>query len=75
MRKELVEELYSKKEKIKQMGGKERIKKQHEQGKLTARERIELLLDPGSFVEVNPFVEKRNTDFGSIRWTCLLMEW
>ncbi|WP_048086912.1 carboxyl transferase domain-containing protein [Ferroglobus placidus] len=46
------------------MGGDERIKKQHEQGKLTARERIELLLDPGSFVEINPFVEKRNTDFG-----------
>ena len=46
------------------MGGDERIKRQHDQGKLTARERIELLLDPGSFVEVNPFVEKRNTDFG-----------
>lgn len=46
------------------MGGDERIKRQHDQGKLTARERIDLLLDPGSFVEVNPFVEKRNTDFG-----------
>jgi methylmalonyl-CoA decarboxylase alpha subunit len=64
LKKELLEDLYAKKEKIKQMGGDERIKKQHDQGKLTARERIELLLDPGSFVEVNPFVEKRNTDFG-----------
>ena len=64
MRKELLEDLYTRKEKVKQMGGDERIKKQHDQGKLTARERIELLLDPGSFVEVNPFVEKRNTDFG-----------
>lgn len=64
MKKELLEDLYTRREKIKQMGGDERIKKQHDQGKLTARERIELLLDPGSFVEVNPFVEKRNTDFG-----------
>ncbi len=64
MRKELLDDLYTRKEKIRQMGGDERIKKQHDQGKLTARERIELLLDPGSFVEVNPFVEKRNTDFG-----------
>ncbi len=64
LRKELLEDLYKRKEKIKQMGGPERIKKQKDQGKLTARERIELLLDPGSFVEINPFVEKRNTDFG-----------
>ncbi|WP_456368667.1 carboxyl transferase domain-containing protein [Geoglobus sp.] len=64
LRKELLDELYRRKEKIKQMGGGERIKKQHDAGKLTARERIELLLDPGSFVEINPFVEKRNTDFG-----------
>ncbi len=64
MRKELLEDLYKRMELIEKMGGDERIKKQHEAGKLTARERIELLLDPGSFVELNPFVEKRNTDFG-----------
>lgn len=64
MKKELIDEIYAKKEKIKQMGGDKRIQKQHDQGKLTARERIDLLLDPGSFVEVNPFVEKRNIDFG-----------
>ncbi|MEM0203452.1 MAG: carboxyl transferase domain-containing protein [Archaeoglobaceae archaeon] len=61
---EALKELYAKKDKILKMGGDERIQKQHEQGKLTARERIELLLDPGSFVEINQFVEKRNTDFG-----------
>ncbi len=45
-------------------GGEERIKKQHEGGKLTARERIDLLLDPGSFVEFDRFVTHRSTDFG-----------
>ncbi len=64
MKKSLLDQLYEKKEKIKQMGGEERIKKHHAQGKLTARERLEILLDPGSFVEINSFVEKRNTDFG-----------
>lgn len=64
MRKELIEEVYEKKDKIKKMGGDERIERQHKAGKLTARERIELLLDRGSFTEVNPFIEKRNTDFG-----------
>lgn len=45
-------------------GGEARIQKQHEAGKLTARERIELLLDPGSFVELDKFVTHRCTDFG-----------
>src|SRR5581483_5268440 len=45
-------------------GGEARIKKQHEGGKLTARERIDLLLDPGSFVEIGRFVTHRCTDFG-----------
>ncbi len=45
-------------------GGAERIKKQHEGGKLTARERIDLLLDPGSFVELGRFVTHRCVDFG-----------
>jgi propionyl-CoA carboxylase beta chain len=45
-------------------GGEERIKKQHEGGKLTARERIDLLLDPGSFIEIGRFVTHRCTDFG-----------
>ncbi|MFN7133658.1 MAG: carboxyl transferase domain-containing protein, partial [Myxococcales bacterium] len=45
-------------------GGQDRIEKQHEAGKLTARERIDLLLDPGSFTEVDKFVTHRCTDFG-----------
>jgi propionyl-CoA carboxylase beta chain len=45
-------------------GGQDRIKKQHEGGKLTARERIDLLIDPGSFVELDRFVTHRCTDFG-----------
>jgi propionyl-CoA carboxylase beta chain len=45
-------------------GGAARIDKQHAQGKLTARERIELLLDPGSFVEIGRFVSHRATEFG-----------
>lgn len=44
-------------------GGKLKIDKQHEQGKLTARERIDMLLDKGSFVEVDGFVESRIDDF------------
>jgi acetyl-CoA carboxylase carboxyltransferase component len=41
-------------------GGLERIERQHAMGKLTARERLELLLDPGSFVEVDAFVTNRS---------------
>ena len=45
-------------------GGQNRLDKQHEKGKLTARERIELLLDEGSFREYDMFVRHRCTDFG-----------
>ncbi|WNG23985.1 acyl-CoA carboxylase subunit beta [Cystobacter fuscus] len=45
-------------------GGADRIAKQHEAGKLTARERIDLLLDPGSFTEMDKFVTHRSSDFG-----------
>jgi propionyl-CoA carboxylase beta chain len=45
-------------------GGEARIAAQHKRGKLTARERIELLLDKGSFEEFDMFVEHRSTDFG-----------
>ncbi|KAK2182978.1 hypothetical protein NP493_329g02011 [Ridgeia piscesae] len=45
-------------------GGKKRIDKQHEKGKLTARERIHLLCDPGTFVEYDAFVEHDCVDFG-----------
>ncbi len=56
--------LQNKKEKIKLGGGEENIAKQHEKGKLTARERLNLLFDPGSFVEIGSFVKHRCTDFG-----------
>ncbi len=45
-------------------GGAERIDRQHERGKLTARERLDLLLDPGSFVELDAFVVHRAEEFG-----------
>ncbi len=45
-------------------GGAVRIERQHTWGKLTARERLDLLLDPGSFVELDAFVTHRSTDFG-----------
>jgi len=49
---------------IKAGGGKERIQKQHDSGKLTARERIDLLFDPGTFHELDLFVQHRCTSFG-----------
>ena len=45
-------------------GGKLRIQKQHDKGKLTARERLELLLDKDSFMELDMFVRHRSHDFG-----------
>ena len=50
--------------KAQEAGGKARIAKHHEAGKLTARERIEALLDEGSFVELDKFVTHRCADFG-----------
>ncbi|ESU30498.1 methylmalonyl-CoA carboxyltransferase [Bacillus sp. 17376] len=61
---EKINELYDRRREIELGGGDERIERQHEKGKLTARERIELLVDPGSFVELNPFIQHRSTDFG-----------
>lgn len=61
---EKINELYDLRREIELGGGDERIAKQHEKGKLTARERIELLVDQGTFVELNPFIEHRCTDFG-----------
>jgi len=45
-------------------GGERRIEAQHAKGKLTARERLDLLLDPGTFVEIDQFVTHRSTSFG-----------
>jgi propionyl-CoA carboxylase beta chain len=59
-----MQELAALNEKAEQGGGEARIAKQHKQGKLTARERIEALLDPGSFVEMDKFKTHRCSDFG-----------
>ena len=45
-------------------GGEERIRRQHKTGKKTARERLDLLLDPGSFMEIDKFVVHQTQDFG-----------
>jgi propionyl-CoA carboxylase beta chain len=62
--KENLEELARRNREADLGGGEERIRRQHEAGKLTARERIDLLLDPGTFVEVDKFKTHRCTDFG-----------
>jgi len=62
--KDKIDKLSKLKEEATLGGGEERIKDQHEKGKLTARERIELLVDEGSFNEVDMFVKHRATDFG-----------
>src|SRR5437879_13791604 len=61
---ERIEELRRRKALAKEGGGKDRIEAQHAKGKLTARERVGLLLDPGTFVETDAVVEHRTTDFG-----------
>jgi propionyl-CoA carboxylase beta chain len=61
--KEVVEELKEKRKAAALGGGQERIDAQHNRGKLTARERLEILLDKGSFEEWDAFVEHRCTDF------------
>jgi propionyl-CoA carboxylase beta chain len=60
---ENLHELTRRNEEALQGGGPARIQRHHDQGKLTARERIELLLDPGSFVELDRFKTHRCTDF------------
>ena len=59
-----IQELLSKREEAKLGGGQKRIDSQHKKGKFTARERIELLLDEGSFEEFDMFVTHRSHDFG-----------
>ncbi len=59
-----IKELLDKRELAKAGGGKKRVEAQHKKGKLTARERIDLLLDEGSFEEFDMFVTHRCTDFG-----------
>ncbi|MCC7268868.1 MAG: acyl-CoA carboxylase subunit beta [Caulobacteraceae bacterium] len=62
--KDILEELDRRRDMAKAGGGPARVEAQHKRGKLTARERIDLLLDEGSFEEFDMFVEHRVTDFG-----------
>src|ERR1700723_4037728 len=62
--KHIISELEERRNRARLGGGEARIKAQHAKGKLTARERIELLLDHGSFEEFDMFVEHRCADFG-----------
>ncbi|PCJ59929.1 MAG: methylmalonyl-CoA carboxyltransferase [Rhodospirillaceae bacterium] len=62
--KDILEELERKRVAARAGGGEKRVAAQHRKGKLTARERIELLLDPNSFEEYDMFVEHRCNDFG-----------
>ncbi len=62
--KDKVDQLHRLRQKAALGGGEKRIERQHSHGKLTARERLELLLDPGSFQELGMFVTHRSTDFG-----------
>lgn len=59
-----INELYDKRRQVELGGGDERIEKQYEKGKLTARDRIGILLDKDTFVELNPFIESRSTEMG-----------
>ncbi|MCP4568080.1 MAG: methylmalonyl-CoA carboxyltransferase, partial [FCB group bacterium] len=59
-----LKELEARREKARLGGGQKRIDAQHEKGKLTARERLELFLDKGSFEEFDMFVAHRSSDFG-----------
>jgi methylmalonyl-CoA carboxyltransferase large subunit len=61
---DLVGDLRQTKERLRQGGGPERLAKQKEQGKLTARERIDTLVDPGTFEEIGLFAQHRQTNFG-----------
>ncbi len=65
----IIRQLEEKRERARLGGGEGRIKAQHKKGKLTARERIEMLLDPGSFEEWDMFVEHGCTDFGMAEQT------
>ncbi len=58
-----LKELRTKKDKLKMGGGKDKLKAQHDKGKLSARERLDILLDKGSFVEINGLMKHRAVDF------------
>jgi len=62
--KDILDRLEKKRAQARAGGGDKRVEAQHQRGKLTARERVELLLDKGSFEEFDMFVEHRSAEFG-----------
>ncbi|MDP8267528.1 MAG: carboxyl transferase domain-containing protein, partial [Candidatus Tenebribacter davisii] len=64
MEQEKISILHEKREQAKLGGGEKRIEAQHAKGKMTARERIAILVDEDSFEEFDMFIEHRCTDFG-----------
>lgn len=62
--KKYAEELIAKRQQAFNGGGEKRIEKQHREGKLTARERVEMLFDPNTFVEIETLVESRADEYG-----------
>ena len=64
---ERIDELRKRRKAALTPGGRDAAAKQHERGKLTARERVQLLMDKGSFVETDPFAVHRAHDFGMDR--------
>ncbi len=66
---ERLKEFQDRERKAKALGGPDKVEKQHKSGKLTARERIDLLFDPGSFHELDLFVQHRATLFGMDKLT------
>ena len=65
--KDILDKLEERRARARAGGGKARVETQHKRGKLTARERVELLMDKDSFEEFDMFVEHREAEFGS--WT------
>ena len=68
---ELLDQLHHRQAQAEQGGGPERLAQQHKKGKLSARERLDLLLDPATFVELDRFVTHRCIDFGLDQQTYL----
>src|SRR5712672_2158722 len=62
--KDIIDKLEARRARAREGGGKARIETQHQRGKLTARERVELLMDKGTFEEFDMFVEHRSAEFG-----------
>ncbi len=60
----LLAELQERRDKVKEMGGRRNVERQRQRGKLTARERIEKLLDEGTFCEIAMFAKNRGSAFG-----------